>query len=225
MTVLVQHVHKRYRSAEREINALVNVSMSADPGSVTALVGPSGSGKTTMLRILACQLSPDAGTVLVDGNAVPAVASRAGSIYRSRQVGFVFQEFGLVEGESARKNVALPLRYAGVGRRTAARIADSLLELLGIEDLSDADVRDLSAGQRQRVAFARAQANDPSIILADEPTSNLDPASRKVVMTALNRLRTSGKTVVVATHDEILWRQADHVVRIANGYVEVDPSS
>lgn len=220
MTIVVRHVHKRYLSAERAVDALINVSLAAEPGHLTALVGPSGSGKTTMLRILACQLRPDAGTILVDGGTVPHVASRAGANYRRRTVGFVFQEFGLIEQESARKNVALPLRYAGVGRKRANRIAESLLEVLGIADLSDADVRDLSAGQRQRVAFARAQANDPPVILADEPTSNLDPASRAVVMAALDRLRKSGKTVVVATHDEALWREADHVVRIANGHIE-----
>lgn len=219
VNVIVDQLSMRYVTAERTVEALTEVSFTATSGQLTALVGPSGSGKTTLLRILACQLSYDSGKAEVNATPIPPVQSRAGSEFRNKQVGYVFQEFGLIEQESARFNVALPMRYAGVSKRRANARADSLLCNVDIPELATAQVRDLSAGQRQRVAFARAQANDPGVILADEPTSNLDAGNRSKVMGLLKQLRTEGKCVIVATHDEYVWQRADVVVRLDQGRV------
>ncbi|MDO4717771.1 MAG: ABC transporter ATP-binding protein [Propionibacteriaceae bacterium] len=214
VAVDVIEISKRFRSAGRTVDALDGFSMRADSGELVALVGPSGTGKTTLLRILGCQLAPDRGRVLVDGRALPRPGSSAGARFRSREVGFVFQELGLVEEETAVANVALPLRYAGVAARPALRRAEALLAEVGLADLAGTPVATLSTGQRQRVAIARAQANDPGLILADEATSNLDQDNTADVLGLLRGLAGRGATVVLATHDEQAWRACDRVVTL-----------
>jgi len=199
------------------VKAVVDVSMKIGAGEFFGVIGESGSGKTTLLRMLACQLKPDAGNILVAGERVPDPASGAGARFRSRHIGYVFQEFGLIEEDSAVANVALPLRYSGATRRRAVAMARDVLEELGLADETDAVVRDLSAGQRQRVALARATVNDPMIIIADEPTSNLDHRNRDLVLASLKAIAARGKTVIMATHAEAAWQACDRTISLARG--------
>ncbi len=220
VTVKVSNLSKTFVSSERIVRAVVDVSFELRSGEALAVVGESGSGKTTLLRILACQIAPDRGVVTIGEESLPSPHSSRGAEFRNKSVGFVFQEFGLVEQETARSNIALPLRYAGIRRRKALAIADGLMRQMRIPHLADVSVRNLSAGQRQRVAIARACATNPGLVLADEPTSNLDPENREAVMDSLLELRSAGKSVVIATHDELVWRRCDRIIRLVDGRLQ-----
>ncbi|WP_028707968.1 ABC transporter ATP-binding protein [Propionicicella superfundia] len=219
VTLTATGLSKRFVSAERTVRAVDEAGLSAVSGELLGVVGESGSGKTTLLRMLACQLSPDAGAVRIDGVEVPHPRSRAGARFRATQVGYVFQEFGLIEDESALRNVAIPLRYAGVSARRARTLASESLDELGVRPLAGSRVSTLSGGQRQRVAIARACVNSPLLFLADEPTSSLDQENADIVMDCIGRLRASGMVAIVATHDPAVAERCDRVVVMRGGRI------
>jgi putative ABC transport system ATP-binding protein len=219
MAVLEAHdVSKVYRDGHHEVHALRGVSLVVDRGEIVAIEGPSGSGKTTLLCILGCLLTPTGGRVIIDGHAVDR--HRPGELrdLRRRSIGFVFQQFNLFAALTAAENVAYGLNLKGWGGDKAGREADRVLETVGLGDRTDFRPRDLSAGQRQRVAVARALAGPASVILADEPTGNLDSATGDRVLGLFRSLaRSEGRALVIVTHDPRVRTIADRVVTIRDG--------
>ncbi|MDQ3761881.1 MAG: ABC transporter ATP-binding protein [Actinomycetota bacterium] len=218
--IQLEDVTKVYRMGKVEVRALCGVDLAIDDGELVAIMGPSGSGKTTLMNILGCLDIPTSGRYLLDGTDVSRLSDNRLARIRSRKIGFVFQSFNLVPRTSAVRNVELPLVYAGVrARRNAARRA---LELVGLGDRQKHMPNELSGGQQQRVAIARALINDPTILLADEPTGNLDTAASAEILKLLTGLNDAGRTVVIITHEEEVARFAKRVVRMRDGRIESD---
>ncbi|WP_232549777.1 ABC transporter ATP-binding protein [Propioniciclava soli] len=201
------------------VHALREVSLQVAAGETVALVGPSGSGKTTLLRLIACHLTPDSGDLTVDGQRVPRPSTAAGAAFRRRMVGVLLQDLGLIEMDTALANVMLPLRLAGVGRRDAARRAHLQLQKRGLDHRSDAPVNTLSGGQRQRVALARALVCEPPLVLADEPTSNLDADQASQAVSDLLAQAREHRAVLIATHDPEVWTRCDRVLHLDDGRI------
>jgi putative ABC transport system ATP-binding protein len=212
-------VRRTYDAATAPVRALRGVDLTVGSGEFVAITGPSGCGKSTLLEIVAGLERPDAGLVRVAGLDVTSASERDLAIFRRRHVGIVFQFFHLVDGMSALDNVALAALVAGAGRRRAAERAHELLDLLGLLDKTAADPATLSGGQRQRLAIARALANRPTLLLADEPTGALDSDGGAEVLTLFRRLADDGQTIVMVTHDVDVASQADRVVRMRDGKV------
>lgn len=218
--IVVENVWKIYRSGRFEYPALKGVSFSVDEGEFVAVVGPSGSGKTTLLNIIGGLDRPTKGTVYVAGVEVPRLSSKELSVFRNRTIGFVFQTFNLVPYLSVVENVELPAAIAGVPRRTRRERALKLLEVVGLGDKAHKKVTELSSGEQQRVAIARALMNDPPIILADEPTGNLDVKNTEIVVSLFRRLCDEfSKTIVMVTHNLELIRFCDRVIKLRDGRV------
>jgi putative ABC transport system ATP-binding protein len=218
--IQLEDVTKVYRMGKVEVRALSGVDLVIDDGEMVAIMGPSGSGKTTLMNIVGCLDVPTSGRYLLDGTDVSRLSDHRLAKIRSRKVGFVFQSFNLVPRTSAVRNVELPLVYAGVrSRRNPARHA---LEQVGLGDRQKHLPSELSGGQQQRVAIARALINDPAILLADEPTGNLDTTSSAEILKLLGELNDAGRTVVVITHEEEIARCAKRVVRMRDGRIVSD---
>jgi putative ABC transport system ATP-binding protein len=218
--IQIEDVTKVYRMGKVEVRALHGVDLTIDDGELVAIMGPSGSGKTTLMNILGCLDVPTSGRYLLDGTDVSRLSDNRLAKIRSRKIGFVFQSFNLVARTSAVRNVELPLVYAGVrARRNPARLA---LEQVGLGDRQKHMPNELSGGQQQRVAIARALINDPSILLADEPTGNLDSAASAEILKLLGALNDVGRTVVLITHEEEVAQFAKRVVRMRDGRIESD---
>jgi putative ABC transport system ATP-binding protein len=218
--IQLEDVSKAYQMGKVEVPVLHGVDLTINHGELVAIMGPSGSGKTTLMNILGCLDVPTSGRYLLDGTDVSRLSDNRLARIRSRRIGFVFQSFNLVARTSAIRNVELPLVYAGVrSRRNPARLA---LEQVGLGERHKHLPNELSGGEQQRVAIARALINDPALLLADEPTGNLDTVSSVEIMTLLGVLNEAGRTVVIITHEEEVARFAKRVVRMRDGRVESD---
>jgi putative ABC transport system ATP-binding protein len=210
-------VHKTYRSGSLEVDALRGVSMSIRSGELVAIVGPSGSGKSTLMHILGCLDVPTAGQYRLGGEDVAEMDENRLAEVRNRRVGFVFQQFNLLPSLTALRNVELPLTYAGVGPSSRRERALAALDRVGLADRVDHKPGELSGGQQQRVAIARALVTEPDLVLADEPTGNLDSGSSADVLTVLQDLHRSGRTIVLITHDADVAATAQRVLHIHDG--------
>jgi len=213
----VEDVWKTYRTGAFEVDALRGVSCTIDAGEYVAIMGPSGSGKSTLMHILGCLDVPTSGTYRLAGDDVGSMAEEELAHIRNRRIGFVFQQFNLLASLDALRNVELPLLYAGVARPERRRRALEALERVGLIDRVDHRPGELSGGQQQRVAVARALVTDPDLILADEPTGNLDSVSARDVMALLDELHRSGRTIVLITHDADVAEASGRALRILDG--------
>jgi putative ABC transport system ATP-binding protein len=213
---------KVYRSGTLSVTALDQVSFSIEQGEYVAIMGPSGSGKSTMMNILGCLDVPTSGRYRLDGVAVDGLSEDELAAVRNRKIGFVFQSFNLLPRYDALENVALPLRYAGVGRADRRARAQVALEQVGLGERMNHRPGELSGGQRQRVAVARALVTHPSLILADEPTGNLDTATSVEIMRLFGAVHAQGNTVVLVTHEDDIARYAHRIIRLRDGRIESD---
>ena len=213
----IRHASRTYLMGDLEVPALVDATLRVDVGEFVAIVGPSGSGKTTLMNLIGCLDRPTSGIVSLAGTSVAELDDDALATVRSRFVGFVFQAYNLLPRTSALENVAAPLLYQGVGRRERLARAQATLERLGLGDRVTHQPTELSGGQQQRVAIARALVTNPPLILADEPTGNLDSHAGAEVMGILRELHAAGRTIVLITHDPEVARAAPRQVHILDG--------
>jgi putative ABC transport system ATP-binding protein len=212
-------LRKTYTMGRVSVHALAGVDLDIQPNSFTVVMGPSGSGKSTLLHLIGGLDRPTAGHIEVGGQALEALDENALAVFRRRSVGFIFQSFNLISSMSALENVAFPMRFARISRRQRQSRALALLQQVGLEDRARHRPTELSGGQQQRVAIARALVNDPMLILADEPTGNLDTASGASIMQLLSDLHGSGKTVIVVTHDARMTQFATLNIQLLDGCI------
>ncbi len=218
--VALHDVRKTYQMGGETINALDGVSLTIPRGSYTAVMGPSGSGKSTLMNVVGCLDTPTEGVVEVDGVDVTTLSDAERTALRGDEIGFVFQTFNLMPQQTARENVELPMTFQGVGRKERRERAADLLERVGLGDRLDHKPNELSGGQRQRVAIARALANDPAIILADEPTGNLDSETEAEILELFEELNAAGNTILVVTHERVVAEHAERIVHLFDGGLE-----
>ncbi|HXS09298.1 MAG TPA: ABC transporter ATP-binding protein, partial [Candidatus Krumholzibacteria bacterium] len=222
MLIQMRGIVRRYQMGSHVVNALDGVDLIVEPNEYVALMGPSGSGKTTFMNIIGCLDTPTEGSYILNGQDVTRLVDDELAYIRNREIGFVFQTFNLLPRASAIQNVELPLIYAGVDAKTRRERVFESLRAVGLEDRADHRPNELSGGQRQRVAIARALVNRPSIILADEPTGNLDSKSGAEIMKLFEHLHAQGHTLIVVTHDDAIAAYARREVRLRDGKVESD---
>jgi putative ABC transport system ATP-binding protein len=220
--IVLDDIRKTYRSGQLAVDALRGISLRIDAGEYVAIMGPSGSGKSTLMHIIGCLDLPSAGRYVLAGDDVAAMDERELATVRNRQVGFVFQQFNLLPSSTARRNVELPLLYAGAPRDERRRRADLALSRVGLSDRAEHRPGELSGGQQQRVAVARALVGDPALILADEPTGNLDSTATAEVLGLFDELHQAGRTVVLITHEADVAARAQRVIRVRDGMVHSD---
>ena len=224
MTKIIEtkHISKRYVMGEEVIDALKDVSISVNKGEYVAFMGPSGSGKSTLMNIVGCLDTPTTGSYVLNGQDVSEMSENELAAVRNKEIGFVFQTFNLLPRQSALENVALPLIYAGYSKAERTKIAMETLAGVGLENRALHKPNELSGGQRQRVAVARALVNDPSILLADEPTGNLDTKTSYEIMDLFDQLHKKGNTIVMVTHEDDIAQYAHRIIRLRDGIVESD---
>jgi putative ABC transport system ATP-binding protein len=218
----LDHILKSYYLGKQELKVLKGITLDIQKNEYVALMGPSGSGKSTLMNILGCLDSPSGGTYILNGKDVSKMTDNYLAEVRNREIGFVFQQFNLLSRLTAAENVALPLVYNGTGRKQRMEQALQMLDRVGLADRSHHKPNELSGGQGQRVAIARALVNNPSIILADEPTGNLDSKTSVEIMEIFDKIHSEGNTVILVTHEEDIARYAHRVVRLRDGMIETD---
>ncbi|HHG84668.1 MAG TPA: ABC transporter ATP-binding protein [Bacteroidetes bacterium] len=218
--IQLKNISRRYQMGDETINALDGVSLDIHRNDYVAIMGPSGSGKSTMMNILGCLDTPSEGDYFLNGTNVSQMNDNALAEVRNREIGFVFQTFNLLPRSSALENVALPLIYAGKSRSQRSKMASKVLEEVGLADRMGHRPNELSGGQRQRVAVARALVNSPSILLADEPTGNLDSKTSYDIMSLFADLHSQGQTIILVTHEEEIAEYAHDIIRLRDGKIE-----
>ena len=218
----LENLRKSYFMGKQALPVLKGISLEIKKNEYVALMGPSGSGKSTLMNILGCLDSPTAGTYILNGNDVSKMDDNRLAEIRNKEIGFVFQQFNLLPRLSAVDNVALPLVYAGITKKQRTEIAMNVLKKVGLEDRSHHKPNELSGGQSQRVAIARALVNNPSMILADEPTGNLDTKTSQEIMDIFSLIQAAGNTVILVTHEEDIAKYARRIVRLRDGLIETD---
>jgi len=221
----INGIGKMYRIGEVEVHALRKVDLRINRGEYVALMGPSGSGKSTLMNILGCLDTPSRGTYELNGTNVSKMTDNELAEIRNKEIGFIFQTFNLLARNTALDNVALPLVYAGVSKKDRVTRAEASLTSVGLGDRMEHKPNELSGGQRQRVAIARALVNNPSIILADEPTGNLDTKTSHEIMDLLEKIHENGNTVIIVTHEEDIAKRAKRIVRLRDGEIESDTNA
>ncbi|GAB3537989.1 ABC transporter ATP-binding protein [Pontibacter brevis] len=222
-TLIETHdISKIYRMGAETIHALKSVSIKISKGEYVAFMGPSGSGKSTFMNIIGCLDTPTGGTYILNGNDVSNMTDNELAEVRNKEIGFVFQTFNLLPRQTSLENVALPLIYAGYGKSQREEKAQRALESVGLGTRGKHKPNELSGGQRQRVAIARALINNPSIILADEPTGNLDSKTSYEIMELFEDLHNKGNTIIMVTHEEDIAKYAHRIVRMRDGLIESD---
>ena len=221
-SIVLKDVVKTYWMGDTEVRALAGISLAIEAGEFTAIMGPSGSGKSTLMNILGCLDRPTSGSYLLDGDEVATLNDDQLAITRNKKIGFVFQNFNLLARMSALQNVALPMTYAGMERKDRLEKARLALERVGLGDRVNHKPNELSGGQRQRVAIARSLVNEPTIILADEPTGNLDTKSGDEIMAIFCELNQQGRTVVLVTHEPDIAAYTRRVVHFRDGKIVED---
>lgn len=220
--ITITDVGRKYVIGAEVIHALKSVSLHVQKGEFVALMGPSGSGKSTLMNILGCLDTPTKGDYILNGIKVSEMTDNELAEVRNKEIGFVFQTFNLLPRSTSLDNVALPLIYAGVGREEREERARKALESVGLGNRVEHKPNELSGGQRQRVAVARALINNPSIILADEPTGNLDTKTSVEIMGLLEEIHSKGNTIILVTHEEDIAQHAHRIVRMRDGLIEND---
>lgn len=218
----VQDICKVYNPGENEVRALDHVSVQIQEKEFVAIIGQSGSGKSTLMNMLGCLDVPTSGTYMLHGKDVSHMSDDELSDIRNQEIGFIFQGFNLIQNLTALENVELPLIYRGISKKERMELAKEALKKVGLENRMDHKPAEMSGGQQQRVAIARAIAQAPPIILADEPTGNLDSGSSKEIMGILKELHEEGRTVIIITHDNDIAAQAKRVIKIRDGRIESD---
>jgi putative ABC transport system ATP-binding protein len=218
----LESIRKNYYLGKQVIEVLKGISLDIFKNEYVALMGPSGSGKSTLMNILGCLDTPTAGTYILNGHDVSKMVDNDLAEIRKKEIGFVFQQFNLLPRLTAAENVALPLVYAGVPKKQRMERAMQMLENVSLADRSHHKPNEMSGGQNQRVAIARALVNDPAIILADEPTGNLDSKTSQEIMEIFSKIHESGNTVVLVTHEEDIANHAHRIIRLRDGILESD---
>jgi putative ABC transport system ATP-binding protein len=216
------NISKRYIMGSEIIDALKSITISVDKGEYVAFMGPSGSGKSTLMNIIGCLDSPTDGKYVLNNHDVSSMSDNELAEIRNKEIGFVFQTFNLLPRQSALENVALPLIYAGYTKSQRTEKAMLTLKNVGLDNRAHHKPNELSGGQRQRVAIARALVNDPSILLADEPTGNLDTKTSYEIMELFDQLYSKGNTIVMVTHEEDIAKYSHRIIRLRDGLLESD---
>ncbi len=218
----LEEIRKSYFMGKQEIRVLKGINLNILKNEYVALMGPSGSGKSTLMNILGCLDTPTAGKYVLNGQDVSKMPDDSLAEVRNNEIGFVFQQFNLLPRLTALENVALPLVYAGIPKKQRTEMAMDVIKKVGLEDRGHHKPNELSGGQNQRVAIARALVNSPSLILADEPTGNLDTKTSIEIMEIFGKIQASGNTVVLVTHEEDIANHAHRIVRLRDGVIEKD---
>lgn len=220
--IKITNIKRDFQLGSEIINVLKGIDLNINKGEYVALMGPSGSGKSTLMNLLGCLDTPTSGTYILNGNDVSQMTDDNLAEIRNKEIGFVFQTFNLLPRTTALDNVALPMIYAGYSKSDRKARATEVLKQVGLGDRMDHEPNQLSGGQRQRVAVARALVNKPSIILADEPTGNLDSKTSVEIMNLFNEIHANGNTVILVTHEEDIAAYAHRIIRLRDGLVETD---
>lgn len=220
--IALEQIHKHYSTGLLDVHALRGIDLQIDHGEFVSIMGPSGSGKTTLMEILGCLSQPSSGRYFLDGRAADQIDADGLARLRGEQIGFVFQSFNLLPRLTSVENVELPLSYRRVSRRERRRRGEASLARVGLAHRADHRPTEISGGERQRVAIARALVNDPSLVLADEPTGNLDTQTGNEILDLLTELNAEGTTVVIVTHDPRIGERAQRTLSIRDGVIERD---